>query len=106
MNLNVNNVVPIGAPRNLNATFPDARSFELRWDPPTETLQYGLIRQYGVTIVSLDTQSTMTLATNDSSSRLLVDGLHPFYTYKCFVLAITVGPGPTANVTLVLPEDG
>lgn len=76
---------------------------ELSWDPPAMELQNGLIRQYGVRIVTLNTQREMIHTTN--GTRLLVDGLHPFYIYRCYVLAITLGPGPPTDVVSQLPED-
>ena len=41
------------------------------------------------------------------TTTLYISNLHPFYTYSLTVAAVTIGPGPYAQVpTVQMPEDG
>ena len=97
-------IAPSHPPQGLSAISLDSRTLELSWAPPAEEHRNGMIRQYNITIVTLDgdgeTRSFTTMQT-----RKIVSNLHPYYTYICTVWAITVGASPSANVSSRLPQD-
>ena len=64
-----------------------------------------MVRDYKITIFEVDT-GNVSFTYETVSNSLLVTDLHPFYTYVCSVAANTVGVGPSANVTIKMPEDG
>ena len=37
---------------------------------------------------------------------IVVSSLHPYYTYKCTVSAVTIGNGPVASLVIQMPEEG
>ena len=37
---------------------------------------------------------------------LIVNSLHPYYTYQCNISAETIGPGPAANVSITTHQEG
>ena len=39
-------------------------------------------------------------------SLLIVNFLHPYYTYQCNISAETIGPGPAANVNVTTRQEG
>ena len=39
-------------------------------------------------------------------SLLIVNFLHPYYTYQCTISAETIGPGPPANVIVTTHQEG
>ena len=40
------------------------------------------------------------------SMSIVVSTLHPYYTYKCTVSAVTIGNGPVASLVIQMPEEG
>ena len=81
-----------------------SNSLILLWDPPLNESQNGIIQQYVIQILEDDTSTTTTYYSNNTL--LTVNNLHPYYTYKCSVAAITVGVGPYSVILAVqLDED-
>ena len=39
-------------------------------------------------------------------SLLIVNFLHPYYTYQCNISAETIGPGPAANISVTTYQEG
>ena len=78
-------------------------SVSLTWDAPLYESQNGIISQYVIRILEINT-STTTLYYSNTTNKT-VNGLHPYYIYKCSVAAETVDIGPyTAIITLQLDE--
>ena len=99
------NIAPIGPPRNFNVVIVNSRTLKLTWNPPVEELQNGLIQQYVISIMTVETERVDSRTIDTSVHRLVVNNLHPFYTYNCSILAATVGNGPSAMAVTRLPED-
>ena len=79
-------------------------SISLTWDAPPYESQNGIISQYVIHIVEDDTSATTLYYSNTTNKT--VNGLHPYYIYKCSVAAVTVDIGPyTPVITLRLDED-
>ena len=67
-------------------------SFSLVWQNPPPEDQNGIIRLYFINITEEETGRQFQLTS--SGPRILVEFLHPFYTYVCTVAASTVDVGP------------
>lgn len=93
-------VAPAGPPQNVAASPLSSRTLELSWGAPAAELQNGLIRRYHITIRRTQDRNFTTTA-----NTLVVENLHPFYTYECVVTAVTVGAGPSATIMAQLPQD-
>jgi len=81
-----------------------SNSLTLSWEPPAVESQNGVIRQYVIRITEEETSAVMLHYAN--SVQVMVEDLHPYYTYTCSVAAETVEVGPySTNVTVQLDED-
>lgn len=74
----------------------------LQWADPNLEDQNGVIKHYRVTVVGPDSHQTLT----SSGLSIQLTDLHPFYSYTCSVQAVTVGNGPSGNITFTTYEDG
>ena len=99
-------IVPVGPPLNFTVRTVDPRSLELNWNPPAADLQHGIIRGYNIRVFTRETMREQNFTVFDRVTELTVNNLHPFYTYECSIVAVTIGPGPSASVTSQLPQDG
>ena len=73
------------------------------WEPPEDP--NGNIREYRVNVTEVETGRMFQVTTNTTS--ITIDSLHPYYTYNCTVVAVTIGPGPFSTViTVRTAEDG
>ena len=75
------------------------------WQPPPLECQNGNIDYYVLRITELDTGNTFEVVSN--FTWILLDFLHPYYTYSVQFAAVTVAQGPFgASITFTTPEDG
>ena len=96
-------IAPSSPPLQLMAE-KTSDSISLTWDAPPYESQNGIISQYVIHILEYDTSTTALYYSNTTNTT--VNGLHPYYIYKCSVAAMTVDIGPyTAVITLQLDED-
>ena len=73
------------------------------WEPPEDP--NGDIREYRVNVTEEETGRVFQFSTNTTS--ITIGSLHPYYTYNCKVVAVTIGLGPFSTViTLRTAEDG
>lgn len=97
-------VAPSGPPQSLTSEPQNSRTLELSWEPPADDMQNGLLRHYHIAIrSSQDVVGERNFTTSEVT--LVVQNLHPFYTYEFVVTAVTIGPGPSASITSRLPQD-
>ena len=91
---------PSGPPLNLRAE-PSSKSAILRWDPPAEKDQNGVITGYLIKYqISSDPSSQMT-RTVEAVNQLSLDNLMTDLTYSFTVAAInSVGTGPDAAMVM------
>ncbi len=83
----------------------DSSTLYISWTAPPIAERNGVIRNYLITILELETGQSFSVAS--ASASVTVPSLHPYYTYVCAVTAVTVEEGPySANKTIRLPEDG
>ena len=98
--------VPTASPENLQLFPQDPRTLLLTWQPPVDEHKNGIITGYVINITEMETKIQLQLVTEQTS--IIVDSLHPFYTYGCIVAAETfIGMGPfTVEVVVEMPEAG
>ena len=100
------NTVPSGTPTNVQVFAISSTSIRLRWDPPQLEDQNGIIQAYNITITEVVTGRMMYFREGGMDSLLIVNFLHPYYTYQCNISAETIGPGPAANVNVTTRQEG
>ena len=77
----------------------------MSWSPPAADQQNGIIREYRVQVLEIET-GNVSFHVSFSTS-LAISSLHPDYTYELSVSAFTVATGPYSSVvTVTTPEDG
>lgn len=94
-------IAPIGAPFNVVVmeNSISASSFSLQWQSPPDMQLNGILIGYLVMVVEVNTGTTYTNLTSTPS--IVIDSLHPYYTYICSVAAVTVTTGPfSENITV------
>ena len=71
------------------------------WEPPQDP--NGLIHGYRVNVTEVETGRMFQLSTNTTS--IVIGFLHPYYTYNCTVVAVTIAPGPFSSVITVRTDE-
>ena len=90
----------------MEASSVNSRALSLTWSAPPPEDQNGIIKNYLVNICVVESGEYFHQLTSNATV-LVVDGLHPYYTYSCIVAVLTVGTGPFTGASVVqLPEDG
>ena len=80
-------------------------SVMISWNPPPPEHQNGIIVGYVIRVTGVDAAENIELSVNNRN--ITVPSLHPFYTYRFSVAAVTIAFGPFNNpVTLKMPEAG
>lgn len=93
-------------PQDITVSALSSSNAILQWKPPPAEHQNGIVVSYSVRVSSMDTaDEEIEFSVNDTSA--VVSALHPFYSYRFAVAAVTVAVGPFSNpVTLQMPESG
>ena len=71
------------------------------WEPPEDP--NGNIREYRVNVTEEETGRMFQLSTNTTS--IVIGPLHPYYTYNCTIVAVTITPGPFSSVITVRTDE-
>lgn len=80
----------------------NATSVVMSWVPPLQEDQNGVIQSYSIRVVGVHTDEDFSLSIN--STEISVANLHPFYSYKFTVAAVTTSHGPfSMPVTVAMP---
>ncbi len=80
-------------------------SVAMTWLPPAREGQNGFIHSYAVMVAGVNTEDNFTVFTNTSD--ITISSLHPFYSYRFSVAAVTVSQGPmTRLITIKMPTSG
>ena len=98
-------VAPSAEPQRVTGMSVNSETISLSWDQPPFDQQNGLIRQYLVNVTELDTGiSFLQMSTN---TEFTAYSLHPYYSYRFTIAAVTVGVGPySIPITVQTDEDG
>ena len=100
----VYHIVPTGSPRYLTVNITSSFTVTLHWSPPDSHLLNGVIQHYIITLRNSETGQSKLLTSEKAI--FYITSLHPFYTYSCSVVAVTVGSSPAINISFQMPEDG
>ena len=96
---------PSDSPANVSVIPVNATAVVVSWAPPPEEHRNGIIQGYTIRVVGLHTPEDFTLGI--SSTETIIGSLHPFYSYKFTVAAVTISHGPFSNpVTVMIPPLG
>ena len=70
-------------------------------------LLHGELREYRIDITEIETGTFLQIFSDSDITEVTVGYLHPYYTYNCTIIAITVGQGPPSTViTVRTAEEG
>ena len=70
-------------------------------------LWHGELREYRIDIAEVETGTLLQFFSDPDNTETTVGYLHPYYTYNCTIIAVTVGEGPPSTViTVRTAEDG
>ncbi len=98
-------IAPSNAPENVSVAVVSSTSIEVSWTAPPPAARNGIITEYRISVVEVDTGRQQDLVAFMTS--FVVQPLHPHYTYHFSVSAHTVQTGPFSAVeVLQTPEDG
>ena len=88
---------PDESPQNATVDILDSSRVECRWLPPLPEDVNGIVTGFIVRVTGQDSYELIELQTNQTS--ILVENLHPFYSYVFTVAALTeAGRGPFTSV--------
>lgn len=96
---------PSSAPANLLLVSVGSTSLRASWDQIPAQDSNGVIRRYSIVLTEVETgrESSYSALTRHH----VITGLHPYYTYRCKVAAVTTASGPFSQPTEIqMPEDG
>ena len=94
-------IAPTASPFNVRVTEDSISpsSFGLEWQSPSNEQLNGELIGYLVTVIELNTGAIYTNLT--STPYIVLDYLHPYYSYNCSVAAVTVSTGPFSDGIIV-----
>ena len=96
---------PSTPPTNIRISSVTSTQFLLSWSSPLPTNQNGVIRNYTINILEVNTNTQISV-TSQATSQLL-ETLHPYYNYSCVIAAVTVNFGPySESINVTTLEDG
>ncbi len=98
-------IAPSVAPTGTAASNISTSRVHLSWDALPEENRNGIVRHFQVNVTETDTGIEFELIAY--SNELIIQDLHPYYTYHVTVAAHTVDIGPYSTVaSFQMNEDG
>ena len=98
---------PSGPPQDLFLNAISPSSLSVTWRGPPRNEHNGRIRYYNISLLEVATGEFSWHNTTDSSTNWIISSLHPYYSYRLEVAAVTVGLGPFSSSEVVrMPESG
>ena len=95
--------MPSTSPEHLSGVPVSPTSIHLTWDPPELEHHNGEIDGYLINITEIETGVFTQHFSNQT--QITIDNLHPFFTYHCYVTAVTVGEGPYTDLVTVITDE-
>ncbi len=92
-------LVPTLPPRNITVNGVTTTTIAMSWLPPLQEGLNGPIRGYYVLVYGIDRDDNFTVFVN--SKNVTITNLHPFYSYKFSVAAVTTSRGPSSEPAIV-----
>lgn len=96
---------PSGTPSNTTGVALNSTHIYIDWDPLPIEQQHGELQEYRITISELETSSVLTVSSDPDETEAIIGPLHPYYTYNCTIVAVTVGEGPPSTAVIVRTEE-
>ncbi len=97
-------LAPTAPPENIQATVTDT-SLTISWSPPNFMQQNGVIRQYKLNLIEVETSTHY--EEEIVGTRAVFFDKHPFYRYLFNISAVTVAAGPYSAESIIrLQEAG
>ena len=97
--------VPSATVQSLSGVNSSSTNLTISWQPPPADDQNGIIRAYNVSY-GLPAQEPSSYTTESTPNEMIeLIGLEKFTEYLVIVNAFTVGPGPSASVTVRTDSD-
>ena len=90
---------PSVAPTNVRGLAIDHSSISLEWDVLPSLQLNGILTAYIINVTERETGYTFEV--NTTATTVVLESLHPDYTYECRVAAFTIAPGPFSTVFAV-----
>ena len=87
---------PSGPPTRINIRPLNSTSIHISWDLPSAEHQNGEIDHYNVLCIEVNTRRMLARHTTLAMDITIIE-LHPYYTYRCNVSAVTVDEGPFSD---------
>ena len=98
-------LAPSSSPTTVSVTAFSSHVLSILWSDPLSTDINGIIQSYLVNVSIAETMETFQYKTNNTF--LLLNDVHPYYTYSVMVAAVTIAPGPfTSEYSVTTPQDG
>ena len=92
-------------PENILVTSKNSTTAVLMWNEIPFHHQNGIIRKYVVVVTEANTGDSFEETSQTES--IVLNSLHPFYTYKVHIAAYTTDQGPfSPPVAFTMDEDG
>ena len=98
-------IAPSTPPEGVTITAVTATEITVSWSEPLDINKNGIIRNYDVQLLELETGSLTNVST--SNTGITLTSLHPYYQYEVSVAAVTTERGPfSAAVSATTDEAG
>ena len=100
-------IAPSGPPQNPSSIFctNSSSTLNVTWYPPPVDKQNGIIQYYTIRMTEVETNTFFEFTSN--FTYIYLTSLHPYYSYRFQLAAVTVSEGPSSSdYTVLMPEDG
>ncbi len=99
-------IAPSGPPLDFAAEAVSSTSVRLSWAPPLPGDQNGVVVRYYINITEAETGDLLQLEADGTDVVVIINSLHPHYTYVCVIAAFTIGLGPSAHAEVITDSEG
>ena len=100
---NINFAEPISPPTNIEVHPFNTTSAFLSWRPPLVEDRNGIIREYDIEVVELNTTTVFMYTIQDPY--VLINHLDPNTVHVCRIAAVTTGKGPYSEMITIMLND-
>ena len=104
-NLYISIAAPSSPPLAINILILSTRSVNISWTPPPSTEQNGIIQYYLLKQLNVNSGEMQINSIYDTLA-IIVNDLHPYYSYIFSLAAVTVEIGPySMEAAITMPQD-
>ena len=80
----------------------NSTAISISWKPPMFKDVNGIIRNYILDIIEIESESSFINFTDYTS--IFLTGLHPYYGYNITIRAVTIASGPASSIYNVITD--